>query len=297
MATQFDDIGKNASDLLSKGFPASGSFKVSASTKTPSGVSVDASAKRVYKGGNDSVELILEPKWSWSAHNVEFTGKLTTTDNYEGGVSVKNLGVDGTKLSATVIKNAGGSSIKVGSDFKNSSVAIKDSIVYPDDTAEKPIKITASGVVAYNDANIGAKVNYATGGKSDASLSWTAALGYAQGTWEASASLADATNAAASFWQKVTDHVSLAANFNVDLAADSPASSASFGSVYKYDTDTTVRSKVSVSQKSDFRVGAGLTQSWNKCTSVTIAADLNALQIMGSNSGNAHSFGMEVKFQ
>lgn len=99
-----------------------------------------------------------------------------------------------------------------------------------------------------------------------------------------------------SFWQKLSDAVTFATSFSVD-AGKGAAPGATVASEYKYAADTTLKSKFAVTPSKDFRVGLAVTHNWNSAAAVTVGADLNALTLLGTNKGDAHSFGFEIKLK
>jgi len=305
MATFYDDLSKNADDLITKGFPAEGSFKVSAETKADNGVSLTTTGKRFFKADAEIVEALFEPKWTWAAHNVEFTGKFSTQSEYETGVSVKDLGSKGSKVSVTGNQGAKGWSVKPGAEFKNDMVAAKAVVTVPDDRTVKPVNVELSGVAAYEKSyTIGGKVIYATGytkGSTavEPAVSWGVRAAYVQPLWAAVFGVAHAAGSekvGGTYYQKVTDSTTVASTFEVDrLSKESPG--ASVAGEYKYASDTTFKGKFGVTPTKDFRLGAALQQNWTSAATVTIGADLNALALLGTNKGAAHSFGFEVKLK
>jgi len=304
-ATFYDDLGKNADDLINKGFPAEGSFKVSTETKTSNGVSLVTTGRRFFKNGNENVEALFEPKFNWTEQNVEVTGKLSTGSEYETGVSVKDVGAKGSKLSLTANQNKAGVSAKTGVDFKNESIAFKSAVTVPDDFAGKPIGVEASAVAAYENVNVGSKVNVATAhtqGDKETALSffWNLKAGYLQPLWQAVAWFNNANKSnvvGASFYQEVTPAVKLGTSFSVDRLAANPSPAANVTGEYKYASDTVLKSKLGVNAAKDLRAGLALQQNWTTSSTVTVAADLNALQLLGTNKGDAHSFGVEIKLK
>jgi len=305
MATFYDDLGKNADDLIAKGFPADGSVKVSTETKTANGVSLTTTGRRFVKGGQDGVEILLEPKYNWATQNVEVTGKISTESAFEAGVSVKDLGAKGSKLSLTGNQAKTGASAKVGADFKNESVAVKSAVTYPDDAGSKPINVEGSAVAAYDVVNFGAKVNFASSytraeKETASSLFWNLKLGLLYPLWQAVGFYNNANNSnvvGGSFWQEVTPAVKYGATLTLDRANEKNAPAGSFVGDYKIAADTSAKAKVSVSSAKDLRLALALQQNWTTSSTVTLGTDLNALQLLGSNSGSAHTFGLEVKLK
>jgi hypothetical protein len=280
--------------------------KVSTETKTANGVTLTTTGRRFVKGGQDGVEVLLEPKYNWAAQNVEVTGKISTESVFEAGVSVKDLGAKGSKLSLTGNQAKTGSSAKVGADFKNESVAVKTAGTYPDDANTKPVSVEASAVAAYDIVNFGAKVNFASAytkaeKETASSFFWNAKLGLLNPLWQAVGFYNNANNSnlvGGSFWQEVSPAVKLGTSFTVDRVNEKAASpAASIAGDYKIAADTSAKAKVSVSHAKDLRLALALQQNWTTSSTVTLGTDLNALQLLGSNSGSAHTFGLEVKLK
>jgi len=305
MATFFDDLGKSADDLINKGFPADGSFKVTTETKTENGGSLTTTGRRFFKGGDELVEVTFEPKYQWAAKNLELTGKFTTGAEYEIGVSAKDLAGKGSKLSFTGLQNSKGWSLKPAFEFKNEAAAIKASAVWPDDRVAKPVTAELSAVASYEKSfNFGVKVNYQTGYTAKGSavepaLSWSVAAGYVKPYWQAVARYAQSVGSnliRATYYQKVTDATTMAASFEVDRLAANAAPGAAVAGEYKYAADTTLKGKFSVNPAKEFRIGLALQQQLSALT-FTLGADLNALLLAGTNKGNPHSFGVEFKLK
>lgn len=299
MTTFFDDIDKNALDTLNKGFPSGGSFKVSADLKTGNDVTVASSATRSFKGDKESVVAVIEPKFVYAPQNLEVNAKFSTASEYSLGATLKNLAVDGSKISVTGTQKSGSNSVKAAFQFSNDTVAVKSAVTVPDDMEDQPIKADASLVTGLDNFTVGLSVNHATsyddGVSQDSATNYGAKVAYGEPDFQVAATYTtgDKSECTASFYQ-VKDSVKFAAQFVYDTA--SKATSAVFGADYKYASDTSIKSKVSV-KGSDFRTGVALSQNWTSSTTVTIAADVNALSVLGSNSGAAHSFGVEVKLQ
>lgn len=320
------------------------SFFLSPSSSSPS-QSLTTTGRRFFKAGAENVEALFEPKFNWAAQNVEFTGKFSTGADYETGVSLKDVAgkvrsfiqlffflllllstpsflpspsslppvisspdphpSQGSKVAVTGNQNAKGWSVKPAAEFKNELVAVKTSVVYPDDRVAKPVAVEASAVTAYENVLVGGKVNYATGFTAkgaavDAATNYAVKAGFVQSLWQAVASFSQAAGSnvvGATYFQKVTDATTVGTSFSVDRLAANASPAASVASEYKYAADTTVKSKFAVTPAKDFRLGLALQQNWTSASTVTIGADLNALSLLGTNKGDAHSFGFEVKLK
>jgi len=98
MAKTFEDIGKDANEFITKGFPNSGTFKVIAETKAPNGVTVKTTGTRSFDfKDKDTVEekLSAEVEPKFKSGEIEVSSKLTTGGEFEAGVTIENIGTKG----------------------------------------------------------------------------------------------------------------------------------------------------------------------------------------------------------
>jgi len=276
--------------------------KVTAETKTADGVSLIANARRFVKDKAVAVEIGLEPKYEWAARNVELSANVNTSAEYSGTLTLKDLGTKGTKLAVTETSNEKGVSFKGSASLQNDNVAFKLAGTF--NLANKPIVIDGSIVGAYEKrffAGIGG--NFTTAGEKPAAVLGGAKVGVEQGDIQAhlSGNLTDKNLLISVGWfQKLSDALRLGANVIVDgKQVSGPAGT--LGSEYKFDSSTSLKSKVGIQTHSDgstpweARVGLGLKQSLSANLTGTIAADVNVRQLLGTNAGADHSFGLEVK--
>jgi len=317
MSRFYEDIGKESNDLIYKGFPADSVARLIVDTKTPNGISVNATTRRALKNNNEVVDVAIETKYDWKDRNVEASTKFTTTDTYEGSVSLKEPGsVIGSKLTVTGVSNGGNVSLKGGLSYRNENLAVKGNVQYPLSEGA-PIVVSGSTVVQYPKSFFwGADVNYSLPhGSSERSdkgkgptMNWNAAAGWAD---ESGTQLhAYMKNAAAAkdakvscelgigWIQRISDSVKFAFDFNMDAnQIRDPA--ATIAGEYKYDSLTTLKSKLLVRKvkSTDFRLGLAASHKLSSNLSATIGSDLNMSQLLGSNTGNPHTFGFELKFQ
>jgi len=304
MAKFFDDIGLDSNDLLSKGFPSAGTYRVIAETKTDNGVSLVATGRRFVKDKATAVDLNLEPKFDWSAKNVELSGALNTSAEYSGTVTLKDLGAKGTKFALNAASKAGSIAVKDTVSYKDDNVATKAAVTYS--LADKPLNLEGSVVGAYEKRYFGgANAGYTlAAGDKAAALLWGVKAGVDQSDAQVHL-FANATDknlfVGAGWLQKISSALRLAANLTAD-AKQVAGPSATVGLENKFDDLTTLKSKVNVQTHTDgskpveARLGLGLKQSFNKNVSATVGLDINARQVLGTNAGPDHSFGVDVKF-
>eukprot|EP01126_Amoeba_proteus_P036351 TRINITY_DN36_c0_g2_i6.p1 TRINITY_DN36_c0_g2~~TRINITY_DN36_c0_g2_i6.p1 ORF type:complete len:204 (-),score=29.70 TRINITY_DN36_c0_g2_i6:476-1087(-) len=92
----FGDFGKDASDLVTKGFFTDG-FKFITETRTANGINLKTTTSQGPKG----VSLTTEPDYKWDTSKVNVKGKLSTDNTTEGSIGFSDLGgVQGLKLEA-----------------------------------------------------------------------------------------------------------------------------------------------------------------------------------------------------
>jgi hypothetical protein len=303
MAKFYDDIGQDSNDLLTKGYPVNGSLKVSAETKTADGVSLIATIRRFVKDKAVAVELGLEPKYEWAARNVELSGNVNTSAEYSGTATLKDVGTKGTKIGVTASSNAKGVSYKATTSLKNDNAAVKAAGTFA--LGDKPIVLEGSVVYAYEKRFFGGlSGNFTTSsGDKNAVVLGGAKVGVEQGDIQAhlSGNLTEKNLLIGVGWfQKISSALKIGANAIVD-AKQVAGPAATLGSEYKFDDLTALKNKVGVQYHSDgskpweARLGVGLKHALSSNLTSTIAADVNVRQLLGTNAGADHSFGLEVK--
>jgi len=136
MSKHFTDIGKDSKDLLTQDFPADGALKVVTQSKIPNGLTLKATLNRHFKkeksGPKELISAVIEPKFEWKAQNVEFTGKLATTNDFNVGFSVKDLACRDSKIEVTSSQSdKDGNIAQIIGSYKVEHVATKIGVAYP----------------------------------------------------------------------------------------------------------------------------------------------------------------------
>jgi len=335
MAKPYEDIGKDGSELISKGFPNSGNFKLTSETNTPNGVTVTSTASRIFETKDDKREEkisgTVEPKFEWAEHNAEITSKLSTVGEFELGTSVKDLGTKGTKFGFTGIQSdKDGIALKVNGAFKNDNVSIKAGVKYPF-KVKSHVNYNGELTFRYPDYLYwGADVRYnsAIPGPSTLSVSeqpvdqhfWNAKVGFISEDHQINIALEQSENKDKKtqkanpvlqtlnlgFFQTINESLKLAFGFTAERANVKGIEFATAGE-YKVDKSTSLKSKFSVVGAKDeadkeFRLGLAVKQLVAEHATVTVGADINARALLGGpqaevGSSKPHSFGFEIKFQ
>jgi len=308
MAKFFDDIGKDSGDLLSKDFPSAGLAKINIEAKNDSGVTIAAAGRRFIKGKDALVEGTFEPTVDWSAHNLELKGNFSTSAEYSGTATLKDVGSKGSKLSAGLSHKSSGAVANAGASFKNEHVAVKVNGGIP--FSDGALTSDASLVAAYEKKIFGgASVNYThSTEKVPAALFWGIKVGFDQPDFQGHAHVRSAIKdkkdqliIGAGWFHKINDNLKIGASAAFDTK-QVQGPSVTIGKDYKFDGNSSVKAKFSFqahadsSKPADLRLGFGVKQLFTKNASVTLGADLNARNLAGQNSGEDHSFGVELKF-
>lgn len=306
MSIFFDKLGRPAEELLGKDFPSDGTVRVVAETKTSNGINIKATANRTQKDGDEKVGVVFEPKYTWASRNIELTGKLTTDNEYEAGVSVIDLAGSGSKFGVFGIQNKKGWSLRPAVEFQNETVAVKASVVYPDDPKSKAIVTEASAVVSHDkNLYLGAHASYNLAHSQNekdvgAIFSWALRAGYIQSSWQAIGwfkRTPTSNNIGTSYHQALLGAI-VGMSFNYDRLAANASPAAAIGCEFKHGLNTNVKTKLTVTPSKDLRLGLAIQQSaWSPSTTITFGADLNALQLLGSNKGDAHTFGIDINLK
>jgi len=303
MAKFYEDIGLDSSDLLSKGYPVAGVVKFTSETKTADGITLVATGRRFLKDKAAAVEIGFEPKFEWAARNVELSANVNTSAEYSATAALKDVGTKGTKVSGTASSGAKGVSCKTAISLKNNNVAVKTSATYT--LGDKPLVLDASLVGAYEKKFFaGVSGNYASAvGDKPAQFLWGTKIGVEQGDLQSNV-FANRTDknllVGVGWFQKISDALRIGANITAD-AKQVAGPAGTIGSEYKFDSLSSLKLKAGVQTHTDgskpfeARFGVGLKQALSANFTSTLGADVNVRQLMGTNAGPDHSFGLEVK--
>jgi len=305
MAKPLEDIGKDAKDLLTEGFPIDGTVKVAVQTRAlgfiPK-VTLIRQLKREKSATREVVSAVFEPKYEWKEQNLEFTSKFSTTSELSAGVSAKDILTKGTKIEISANRNErDGLSGVFGGAYRNDSFSFKGKLAYPF-APKKPIKANVEGVFqVVSNTNVGFGVDVTLEGevariKTDAVVAYTTKENQFKGLFRYDV-YESTVLWGLSYFQKISERTSWALDITTD---GNPAKSTfSVGTEHKVDDFTTLKGKWILKQtdKTDYRFGVALRQKITPFVTATFGADLNPRNFLGSNEGDAHSFGLEIKLQ
>jgi len=313
MAKSFGDIGKDSKDLLIQDFPADGTVKLTAQSKTQNGITMKATLNRLFKkdktGPKEIISAVIEPKYE--IKDMEFSGKLATTNEYSATFSVKDLPIKGSKVEVTEsLSDKDGPTVKLVGSYKVDSVAAKVSVAYPVPVGvkkeKKPIQFNGEFVLQYPKNLLLASVVSVDIDSENTFYKGDGVISYSQDQWQVTARGShdhknDTSLWGISFFHKISDVVRWALDFDADQAwLRGPI--CSVGGEYKLDNNTTLKGKWAVkltepSKQTEMRLGLSVKQKINSSLTATLGTDLNVRNLLGDNIGDAHSFGVEFKMQ
>jgi len=308
MAKHLEDIGKDAKDLLTEGYPIDGTVKFTAQTSTfgfTHKSTLSRSIKRDKSGVREIVNAAFEPKFEFKEHKVEITGKLNSANEASVGASVRDIGTNGTKIEVNLTgSQRDGMGAVLSTSYKNNALAAKGKLTYPLNNPRKSIKINTEGVVHHtrSNSNVGVGV--------DVVLEGEVARIFTEGVVSHSAKDSQFKGLVRydvyesyliwglSFFQKVNERNNWA--FDITSENYNAKNTFSAGTEYKVDSDTTFKGKwrlIKQSDRVDYRLGASLKQKLSAHVVTTFGSDLNLRSFLGSSEGEPNSFGLEIKYQ
>eukprot|EP01123_Difflugia_compressa_P006769 TRINITY_DN19136_c0_g1_i1.p1 TRINITY_DN19136_c0_g1~~TRINITY_DN19136_c0_g1_i1.p1 ORF type:complete len:311 (-),score=58.06 TRINITY_DN19136_c0_g1_i1:81-1013(-) len=310
MAKHAADIGKDARDLIANDFPIDGSIKFTAQSKTPDNVSTKAVINRALKKEKSTIREVIsasvEPKFEWKDKNVELSTKFTSSNDLSGTLLLKNLSfLPKYELSVTGTQSEReGTSVEFIGSLLHSKIGTKGSFLYPvSSVGKKPIKGSAELTGYYKNWFTGLRVVLNTDNLTAPKVEGL--VSFNNNPIEVSGGVThdlkeETTSAQLSFYHKYRSDVKYAAEFNVDVA--STKTSANLAGEYKLDDSTTLKAKwvlkpTDLSEQPQFRLVGSVKQQISPVLTSTIGVDLNVTTFFGESTGDAHSFGLDIKFQ
>jgi len=307
MAKHIEDIGKDAKDLLTESYPIDGTLKITTQTKsggfTPKITLNRYTVKREKGAAREIVTAGFEPKYEIKQHNLELTGKLTSTNDLSVGTSVRDIIGQGSKLEVNLTRtDRDGFNGLFSASYKTDSAALKGKFIYPL-TPSKATKLNSEVVFHHSSSNFSVGVGVDLIVEEAAHFSGLALLAHSTKDTQYKGIVrydlySSSLNWGCSFWQKLSNTCSWA----IEILSEDNSAKTSFttGCECKVDDTTSVKGKCKVSktkERMDYRVGVSLKQKLSPAVLAIFGMDLNPRSLLGSSEGEPHSFGLEIKFQ
>ncbi|KAL2914372.1 Mitochondrial porin [Polyrhizophydium stewartii] len=244
----FSDLGKSASDLLSKDFPV-GAAKLEVNTTTPNGIKFTVTGNKDNKSG--VIGSDLKAKAALQARGITFTESWTTSNVLGAELELQDSLAKGLtlNLSGQLLPEKGTKHAKAGVEYKQEYVFTRSSL----DLFKGPT-IHADAVVGNNGFVAGGEVAYDV---SDAKIhKYSAAVGYIAPLYAVSLLAANKfTLFSASYHHRVNKEVEAGAKASWNKLTDSTVA-IEVGTKYTLDRDAFLKAKVD----NTGRLGLGYTQ-------------------------------------
>jgi len=274
----FVDLGKKATDLLTKDFPDK--TKVEINTRSPNGIQFQVIATRHHDG---SIVGSIQPKYTFAKHA---TTILTNVDTN------KTFKVEGTiekyhGLKATIAGLLDTESLKADLEWKHDHATITTGL---DLFSPKGTTASATGVVHHEGFSLGASAEYFIGDRQEL-RKVDGVIGYTTGELQLTAfSRRKGGVLGGTYHQKVSESTSVAAEISFDLQKTDVTPKLVFGASHNLDTQgTSVKGKFDT----DGKVSVSYGQRLNSYLKFFVGANVNTNNL--GASGN-HSFGVSLVF-
>jgi hypothetical protein len=317
--TQFDDLGKDAKDLATRGFPAPGSLKVNHETKTPFGFVLKSNGLHDKKKGF-SVGMENEYKWSIGDNAAIYKSKWDNTHVGEGSLAVSDLLSKGTEvrpwwkreIDASTKQHSLTGGVLVGFANESANVQLKTNsvsdfskhvgdvnvVVQAPKNVFWGVNVRATHVPSKKEEapKVAAKDDTQEVEKSkNTTYDYNLKFHYVQEgsaitiAYETDPKLKQKT-AGVTFFQTPSSDLKVATEFKV-----LPAPVVNLTTDHKWDATTSVKTKLSVGENS--RLGVAYSQKVSPFATAAFGADLNVTKLLGGSAGDDHGFGFELSLK
>lgn len=277
---KFDDLGKEAKDLINKNFHF-GVIKLEGKTKTKNGVEFTTEGSHFTDTGN--VNGSLETKFKYAEYGVTFSEKWSTDNVISTNISIDDKIAQGLKVDfdTTFAPVTGKKSAKVKTAYKHDHIHTTADVDF--DFAGPTIK--GSAVFAYKGWHAGYQASYDTANSKMTANN--ASLTYKDGDFVIHSGINDASKYVGSVHHQVNSKLSAAAMLNWTSGTKDPSSLTVCGK-YVVDDDTCIKAKLD----NNLRLGISYIQSLRPGVQLTMSSLINAKSL--ENGG--HKLGLSLNF-
>jgi hypothetical protein len=267
----YADVGKKASDLLTKEFPDKSKFELK--TKTSNGVVQEVSLTK----SGDALLGLINPKYTFAKHGVTLGFTADTDKNTKFEVAIEKA-IPGLKLT-TIVDSKKLNAIQFDGEYKHEYFAVNGSV---DVMNNEGTEASLAGVVGYEGFSLGLQSKYGRGALS--AVNGTAA--YTTNDYVFTLfGLFKSNRVGVSYFHRVTPFATAGfdASFDLDKAQASP-SKLTVGGSYQLDTDTILKGKLDT----DGKLSLSYAQRLSKYARLIVGTSLN---INNPNSKSGYSYG------
>jgi len=276
---KFDDLGKEAKDLVNKNFHF-GVIKLEAKTKTANGVEFTTDGNHNTDTG--TVNGALETKFKYADYGVTFSEKWTTDNVISTNVSIDNKIANGLKVDfdTTFAPVSGKKTAKVKSAYQHEHIHTTTDVDF--DFAGPTIK--GSAVFGYKGWHAGYQASYDT-----ANSKLTAnnvSLTYKDGDFVIHSGIVDATKYNGSVHHQVNSQLTAAAQ--LQWTAGSNTSALTVAGKYTIDKETFMKAKLD----NNLRLGLSYVHKIKPGVQLTLSSLINGKSL----DEGGHKLGLSLNF-
>ncbi|XP_002167561.1 voltage-dependent anion-selective channel protein 2 [Hydra vulgaris] len=281
MAPQkFDDLGKEARDLIQKNFHF-GVFKLEAKTKAKNGVEFTAEGSHTTDTGN--VAGSLETKFKYADYGLTFSEKWSTDNVIATTISIDNKIAQGVKVDfdTTFAPVTGKKSAKVKSAYAHENLHATTDIDF--DFAGPTVH--GSAVFAYKGFHAGYQASFNSANSKLTSNN--VCLAYKNGDLVIHSGVADASKFVGSVHHQINEQLAAAALLR--WTSGQNATSFTVAAKYDIDKDTFLKTKIN----NDLHLGLSYVQKLRPGVQLTLSSLINAK----SFEQGGHKLGLSLNFE
>jgi len=276
------------------------SLKINANLKTPNGVLLKASAFS-HPNGKD-VEGTLEPEFKFPDLDLTIKGKLITNNVFEGSVLLNDKIGKGSSVFVTgKLDDKRQTSVEVGLDYINSTMGSCNlKLISPTTFDTDKMDFYGAGVAYWEGVSfaLDTKLNISSRDVSNMN-------GYLEyvskdisvaafGKYEKKNEKEKKTYGIG-YHQNINDNARGAVEFTHEPKTQ--ISKLRFATNYKFDENSSLKSRVSLAGNKDMRLGFVLKQNLFPSTKLTLTSDINGRLLYDNvKEGERHQFGVSLTF-
>jgi len=313
--TPYADLGKVPNDLISKGFPAEG-FKVTTEAKVPAGVALKTALEKGPKGVKLTVEN-TDYKWVVGGANCALKAKWASDQLFDASIAVTDIVRPGTEIkpwyNQTYDSDTKSLVRKGGLAFGFVNDRVNFSFKPEIDCVPRLPQNFESTLVVQGPTNLfwGGKVKHIDlpsedVQKEESAWSFDVRLHYVLPDSSFTVALEPDAKAKGrnppsqlsfTWFQSLSETLKVATSFLIPPGSASPT--ATIACENKWDSTTTVKSKLSITGDKENRVAFVYTHNVSPFAVASFGADLNANKLVGADSKDTkdHNFGFELQLK
>lgn len=283
----FKDLNKRLSDLLTKEFPSEKSenkveWKGEATTST---VSWETSLLQQKDG---SILGTFTPKYKLKQYGTTVTAEMKTSKDFKAEVTVEDQFTPGLKTTFTGESKGENMVGTFGTEYKHELATVTASVDY----SQSGSNVKASAVVGRQGFTLGGSAEYLLGPHDSQLKTLHTIVGYSTDEFDLSLygkmlPEKESNILGAAYFHKVNADLCVGTEISFDTANSDSVPKLCFGTQYRVDADTTVKSKFDTAGK----LGLSYQQKFSKNAKLTISSTIDTNNLGAKNSS---TFGLTL---